>query len=329
MPESKQQLVSIVLPVYCESATIGSLLGDIRSKLSGLGIEYEFVLVDDGSTDSTWAEIEKLQKEYSMLRAARLSRNFGKDLALCAGLEMARGDAVVVMDGDGQHPPSLLPEMIRLWLDTDVEIVEGVKTHRGKETVFNKISAGIFYMMWNKLSGFELRGASDYKLLDRRAVDAYLRMNERHVFFRGMTAWLGFRTAQLPFEVAERTGGRSGWSLFKRVKLAIDGISGFSSLPLQLVTLAGVAFFFFSLIFGIYTLVLQLSGHSVSGFATVILLLLFVGSLLMISLGIIGIYLARIYEEIKHRPRFVVAERIGQGEGSAAAESSARSGSAK
>ncbi len=329
MPESKQQLVSIVLPVYCESATIGSLLGDIRSKLSGLGIEYEFVLVDDGSTDSTWAEIEKLQKEYLMLRAARLSRNFGKDLALCAGLEMARGDAVVVMDGDGQHPPSLLPEMIRLWLDTDVEIVEGVKTHRGKETVFNKISAGIFYMMWNKLSGFELRGASDYKLLDRRAVDAYLRMNERHVFFRGMTAWLGFRTAQLPFEVAERTGGRSGWSLFKRVKLAIDGISGFSSLPLQLVTLAGVAFFFFSLIFGIYTLVLQLSGHSVSGFATVILLLLFVGSLLMISLGIIGIYLARIYEEIKHRPRFVVAERIGQGEGSAAAESSARSGSAK
>ena len=329
MPESKQQLVSIVLPVYCESATIGSLLGDIRSKLSGLGIEYEFVLVDDGSTDSTWAEIEKLQKEYSMLRAARLSRNFGKDLALCAGLEMARGDAVVVMDGDGQHPPSLLPEMIRLWLDTDVEIVEGVKTHRGKETVFNKISAGIFYMMWNKLSGFELRGASDYKLLDRRAVDAYLRMNERHVFFRGMTAWLGFRTAQLPFEVAERTGGRSGWSLFKRVKLAIDGISGFSSLPLQLVTLAGVAFFFFSLIFGIYTLVLQLSGHSVSGFATVILLLLFVGSLLMISLGIIGIYLARIYEEIKHRPRFVVAERIGQGEGSATAESSARSGSAK
>lgn len=329
MPESKQQLVSIVLPVYCESATIGSLLGDIRSKLSGLGIEYEFVLVDDGSTDSTWAEIEKLQKEYLMLRAARLSRNFGKDLALCAGLEMARGDAVVVMDGDGQHPPSLLPEMIRLWLDTDVEIVEGVKTHRGKETVFNKISAGIFYMMWNKLSGFELRGASDYKLLDRRAVDAYLRMNERHVFFRGMTAWLGFRTAQLPFEVAERTGGRSGWSLFKRVKLAIDGISGFSSLPLQLVTLAGVAFFFFSLIFGIYTLVLQLSGHSVSGFATVILLLLFVGSLLMISLGIIGIYLARIYEEIKHRPRFVVAERIGQGEGSATAESSARSGSAK
>lgn len=324
MPDPKQQLVSIVLPVYCESETIGALLSDIRTKIAGLGIEYEFVLVDDGSTDSTWAEIEKLQKEYSMIRAARLSRNFGKDLALCAGLEMARGDAVIVMDGDGQHPPSLLPEMIRLWLDTDVEIVEGVKTSRGKETIFNKISAGIFYLMWNKLSGFELRGASDYKLLDRRAVDAYLRMNERHVFFRGMTAWLGFRTAQIPFEVAERTGGSSGWSLFKRIKLAVDGISGFSSLPLQLVTLAGVAFLIFSLVFGIYTLVLQLSGHSVSGFATVILLLLIVGSLLMISLGIIGIYLARIYEEIKHRPRFVIAERIGRGESEASRSKSAQ-----
>ncbi len=314
MRGSKQQLVSIVLPVFCEAENISALLADIREKIGGLGIDYEVVLVDDGSTDSTWAEIEKLQKEYSMLRAARLSRNFGKDLALCAGLEMARGDAVVVMDGDGQHPPSLLPEMIRLWKETDVEIVEGVKTHRGKETVFNKISAGLFYLIWNKLSGFELRGASDYKLLDRRAVDAYLRMNERHVFFRGMTAWLGFRTAQIPFEVAERTGGSSGWSLFKRMKLAVDGISGFSSLPLQLVTLAGVAFLLFSVIFGVYTLVLQLSGHSVSGFATVILLLLIVGSLLMISLGIIGIYLARIYEEIKHRPRFVVAERIGRDE---------------
>jgi len=308
---TKTPLISIVLPVFCEAENIGSLLADIKEKIIGLGIDYEFVLVDDGSTDSTWVEIERLHGEFSTLRAARLSRNFGKDLALCAGLEMARGDAVVVMDADGQHPPTLLPEMIRLWRDTDVEIVEGVKTSRGRETIFSKLSAGIFYALWNKLSGFELRGASDYKLLDRRAVDAYLRMNERHVFFRGMTAWLGFRTAQLPFEVAERQGGRSGWSLFKRIRLAVDGISGFSSLPLQLVTLAGVAFLIFALAFAIQTLARWYSGHSVDGFPTVILLLLIIGSLLMISLGIIGTYLARIYEEIKHRPRFVIAEKIG------------------
>ena len=309
--DRKNRFISIVLPVFCEAENIGALLGDIREKISGLGIGYEFVIVDDGSTDATWAAIEKQQREFPTLRAARLSRNFGKDLALCAGLEMALGDAVIVMDGDGQHPPSLLPEMVRLWRDTDVEIVEGVKMSRGKETIFSRISAGIFYFLWNKLSGFELRGASDFKLLDRRAVDAYLRMSERHVFFRGMTAWLGFRTAQLPFEVAKRAGGKSGWSLFKRIRLAVDGISGFSSLPLQMVTLAGVAFLIFAVGFAIQTLIRQYSGHSVSGFPTVILLLLIIGSLLMISLGIIGTYLARIYEEIKHRPRFVVAERIG------------------
>lgn len=312
MLDNKLALISIVLPVYCEAENIGALLADITEKIAGLGIGYEFVLVDDGSTDSTWAEVERLQTEYPELRGARLSRNFGKDLALCAGLEMARGDAVIVMDADGQHPPTLLPEMIKLWRDTDVEIVEGVKSSRGSETIFSKLSAGVFYALWNKLSGFELRGASDYKLLDRQAVDAYLRMNERHVFFRGMTAWLGFKKAQLPFEVAERQGGSSGWSLLKRIRLAVDGISGFSSMPLQLVTLAGLAFLGFSMVFGIYTLVMQLSGHSVSGFATVILLLLFIGSLLMISLGIIGIYVARIYEEIKHRPRFVIAEMIGE-----------------
>lgn len=308
---TKTSLISIVLPVFCEAENIGTLLADIRETIGGLGVDYEYMLVDDGSTDATWAEIEKLHKEFPTLRAARLSRNFGKDLALCAGLEMARGDAVIVMDADGQHPPTLLPEMISLWRDTDVEIVEGVKRSRGRETIFSKLSAGIFYALWNKLSGFELRGASDYKLLDRCAVDAYLRMNERHVFFRGMTAWLGFKKAQLPFEVAERQGGRSGWSLFKRIRLAVDGISGFSSLPLQMVTLVGVAFLVFAVAFAIQTLVRWYSGHSVDGFPTVILLLLIIGSLLMISLGIIGTYLARIYEEIKHRPRFVIAQKIG------------------
>lgn len=310
MIESETPLISIVLPVYCEGENIRTLLVDVREKIGGLRLDYEFVLVDDGSTDSTWDVIEIQQRDFPTLRAARLSRNFGKELALSAGLEMARGDAVIVMDGDGQHPPSILPEMIRLWREKKVEIVEAVKTSRGRETVFNKVSAGVFYTLWNKLSGFELRGASDYKLLDRRAVDAYLAMPERHVFFRGMTAWLGFRTAQIPFEVVERKAGRSGWSLFKRIRLAVDGISGFSSLPLQLVTLAGVAFLVFALAFAVQTLIRWYSGHSVDGFPTVILLLLIIGSLLMISLGIIGTYLARIYEEIKHRPRFVIAEKI-------------------
>jgi len=308
--ESGKEFISIVMPVYREAAHIGEVLRDVRTALTEANVAFELVLIDDGSPDDTWTALLKQSQDFPMMRAARLSRNFGKEHALCAGLEMARGDAVIVMDADGQHPPSLLPKIIETWRSTGVDIVEGTKIDRGEETLFSKVAAGIFYWSWNRLSGFEMRGASDYKLLSRAAVDAYLEMDERNVFFRGMTAWLGFSRAQVPFEVATRAGGNSSWSILHRVRLAVTGISGFSSLPLQFVTFAGIVFFAFSLLFGVYTLVLQFAGHAATGFSTVILLLLFVGSLLMISLGIIGIYLARIYDEIKGRPRYVISQQI-------------------
>lgn len=310
MAAPQKELISVVMPVYGEASHIGEVLADVRTRLEELGERFEFVLIDDGSPDKTWAVLEEEAAKHPMLRAARLSRNFGKELALTAGLDMARGDAVIVMDADGQHPPSLLPEMVRTWRESGVDIVEAVKSDRGKETIFSKLGAGLFYSLWSRFSGFDIRGASDFKLLNRRAVDAYLQLDERNVFFRGMTAWIGFQRAQIPFEVASRAGGQSNWSVFKKLRLAVNGISGFSSIPLQLVTFVGIAFLIFSVVFGVYTLVLQLTGHSVSGFATVILLLLIIGSLLMISLGIIGIYLARIYDEIKHRPRYLVSRTI-------------------
>lgn len=311
MANKNKELLSIVMPVYCEARHIGDVLADVKKALNEAGVRFELVLIDDGSTDNTWQKLTELSTTFPMMRAARLSRNFGKELALCAGLDMARGEAVIVMDADGQHPPSLLPQMISKWRESGVDIVEATKVDRGKESLFSKFGAGLFYLLWNKLSGFEMRGASDYKLLSRSAVDAYLQMDERNVFFRGMTAWLGFSRVQIPFEVASRASGKSSWSVVRRLKLALNGISGFSSIPLQFVTFSGVFFFLFSMLFGIYTLVLQLTGQSVSGFATVILLLLIIGSLLMISLGIIGIYIARIYDEIKHRPRYVIAQSIG------------------
>ncbi len=310
MPEKSNEFISLVMPLYREAAGIGGVLREVQAVLAQAAVRFELILIDDGSPDNTWAVLGELAAEFPMMRAARLSRNFGKELALCAGLEMATGDAVIVMDADGQHPPLLLPTMIEKWRETGVDIVEATKIDRGKESLFSKIGAGAFYFLWNKLSGFEMRGASDYKLLSRKAVNAYLQMDERNVFFRGMTAWLGFTRVQVPFEVALRATGRSSWSVLRRLRLAVNGISGFSSLPLQLVTFSGIIFFIFSVIFGVYTVVLQLIGHSVSGFATVILLLLIIGSLLMISLGIIGIYLARIYDEIKRRPRFVISQTI-------------------
>ncbi|MFN0279875.1 MAG: glycosyltransferase family 2 protein [Pyrinomonadaceae bacterium] len=308
--KSEKEFVSVVMPVYREAAHIGEVLRDVHDALVEADVRFELVLVEDGSPDNSWTTLVEQSKIYPMLRAARLSRNFGKEHALCAGLEMARGDAVIVMDADGQHPPSLLPKIIARWRETDADIIECTKIDRGEETLFSKVAAGIFYWLWNKLSGFEMRGASDYKLLSRPAINAYLEMDERNVFFRGMTAWLGFKREQIPFEVAMRAGGNSSWSILHRVKLALTGISGFSSLPLQFVTFTGLVFLLFSVLFGIYTLALQLTGHSTTGFATVILLLLVIGSLLMISLGIIGIYLARIYDEIKGRPRYVIAQQI-------------------
>jgi glycosyltransferase involved in cell wall biosynthesis len=310
MEPERPTLISVVVPLYKEAGNLRAFLSRVTSELATTGCRFELVIVDDGSPDETWKILSEEAPTISSLRALRLSRNFGKELALCAGLERARGDVVIVMDGDGQHPPELLPEMVRLWRTTGADIVEAVKTRRGPESISGRFGALLFYVVLNKLAGVNLKGVSDFKLMNRRAVDAWLQMEERNVFFRGMTAWLGFTHVQVPFEVPKRAAGTSGWSFPKRLKLALTGISAFSSLPLQFVTLAGLFFFGFSVLFGLYTLVLQLTGRSVSGFATVILLLLIIGSLLMLSLGIIGEYLARIYEEVKHRPRYVIASSI-------------------
>ena len=300
-------LISVVIPLYKEGPNLRTLLSDLTTALAQTRCPFELILVDDGSPDETWKVISEEAATLPAVRGFRLSRNFGKELALCAGLERARGDLIAVMDGDGQHPPALLPDMVRLWQTTGVDIVEAVKIKRGRESLSGKLGALLFYVILNKLAGFNLKGASDFKLMNRQALEAWLQMKERNVFFRGMTAWLGFTRAHIPFEVLGRVGGETKWSFLRRFELALTGIAAFSSLPLQFVTVAGLFFLTFSVAFGIYTLVLQVAGKSVSGFATVILLLLIIGSLLMISLGIIGQYLARIYEEVKHRPRYVIA----------------------
>ena len=308
--ETKQSFVSVVIPVFREGVQLSAFLALVRDSLRQCNLPYELVLVDDGSPDDTWRVIVEETKRSQPIRALRLSRNFGKEAALCAGLEHARGDVTIVMDADGQHPPSLIPDMVRMWQASGADIVEAVKRKRGRESLSSKLGALLFYFILNKLSGFHFKGASDFKLMNRKAVDAWLRMHERNVFFRGMTVWMGFTTVQIPFEVVPRSAGQSTWSVLKRLKLALVGITAFSSFPLHLVTFAGVIFLVLSVLLALETLYLKLTGQAVSGFATVILLELIIGSLLMISLGIIGEYLARIYEEVKGRPRYLVRESI-------------------
>jgi len=306
----RDPLISVVIPVFREAAQLRGFLTAVRDNLKQSGARYELVLVDDGSPDDSWSAITAEAKADTNIRALRLSRNFGKESALSAGLEHARGDAVIGMDADGQHPPSLIPEMLNRWKSSGADIVEAVKIRRGRESVASKLGALLFYQVLNKLSGFHFKGASDFKLMNRKAVDAWLQMPERNLFFRGMTVWMGFKTVQVPFEVVARSAGQSAWSAFKRLKLALVGITAFSSFPLHFVTLAGGIFLIVSVVLGVQTVYLKLAGRAVSGFATVILLELVIGSLLMISLGVIGEYLARIYEEVKRRPRYVVMESI-------------------
>lgn len=304
--------VTVVIPVYNEELLIRENVGVIAGFLTQAGTGFTILLVDDGSKDSTWQKLKELSNENNYVKALRLSRNFGKEAAICAGLEEADGDACIIMDSDLQHPPQLIPEMIRLWRDEGYDVIEGVKSSRGNESLVKKVGAGMFYSILSRLSGLDMQQASDFKLLDRKVVDAWKSMSERGTFFRGMSAWVGYNRKSLPFSVGTRTRGTSKWSVLNLFTLAIKAITSFSSFPLHIVTFIGVFFLIGALVLGIQTIYMKVSGMALSGFTTVILLLLIIGSALMISLGIIGSYIARIYDEVKFRPRYIVSERVSE-----------------
>lgn len=305
-----KQTLSFVIPVYNEEATLGECVAALVPRAADTGMSCEVIIVDDGSTDGTWEVIRKMSVPGAAIRGIRLSRNFGKESAIAAGMEFAAGDAVILMDGDLQHPPDLIPLMVQSWRVQGYDVVEAVKTHRGEETLPSRAGAGLFYWLMGRLTDLDLDNASDFKLLDRKVVAAHNRLPERARFFRGIVSWLGFRKTQLPFAVGPRASGKSKWSFLKLAGLLMQAVTSFSSAPLHVVTALGIVTFCISVVLGIQTLYMKLSGQAVSGFATVILLLLFIGSVLMFSLGVIGIYISRIFEEVKQRPRFVIEKTM-------------------
>jgi glycosyltransferase involved in cell wall biosynthesis len=300
--------LSVVLPAYREAEHLAKALSAIRSSVAGIGVSYELVVVDDGSPDATWELLRELATQWPELRALRLARNFGKEGALLAGLDASRGEAVVVMDADLQHPPELIPEMYRLWEEEGFGVVNAVKRERGREASTKRWLTRFYYGLFAKLAGVAMENSSDFKLLDQHAVDVYCRLPERNTFFRGLVAWMGFSQKDLPFDVAARAGGTTSWSLVKLAGLAVSSVVSFSAIPLQAVTILGVGFFLFAIVLGAQTVWIWLSGQAVPGFATVILLLILIGSILMIALGVIGQYVAKIYDEVKRRPRYLVRD---------------------
>lgn len=300
--------LSVVIPVYQEGSHIRNSIHVIEEVLISNQISYEFVLVDDGSKDNTWQELMYLSKNNENITSLRLSRNFGKESALCAGLEYARGDMILVMDSDLQHPPALIPEMVKAWREEGYDVVEGIKSSRGKENKLYQLCAKFFYYIIYKTSDINLGKASDFKLMDRNVIEAWKEMPERAIFFRGMSAWLGFDRKQISFDVAERVNGKSKWSLLRLIRLAVNAITSYTSVPLHCITILGIIMFFGAGILGIQTLYMKFTGRALSGFTTVILLQLIIGSSMMISLGMIGIYLTKIYKEVKGRPRYLISK---------------------
>lgn len=303
-------MLSVVIPAFNEQEMVPAAAGQIDGILSRAGIPHELIFIDDGSRDATWAEIRAESEHRDTVRGVHFSRNFRKEAAIFAGLQAADGDCVAVIDCDLQHPPEKLVEMYRLW-EQGVEVVEGVKTDRGEESQAHRVAAKTFYRLISEATHIDMTRASDFKLLDRKAVNVLLSMREKRAFFRALSSWIGFRTAEVPYEVRERAAGESKWSTWLLIKYALSNITAFTSLPLHLITGCGAASFLAALIVGIVSIVRLAMGRVVTGLTGAVILLLFLSGLIMVGLGIIGYYLGNIYMEIQDRPRFIVSETCG------------------
>ena len=304
-------MLSVILPSYNEEKMIPVAADTISGILERGNIDFELLFIDDGSKDATWENVTKVAERNAHVVGVHFSRNFGKEAAMFAGLEKATGDCCVVLDCDLQHPPEKIVEMYRLWED-GYEVVEGIKEDRGEESGLHKFAANSFYGLISRATGMDMSSSSDFKLLDRKVVDTLNSLPERNVFFRALSFWVGYRKATVYYSVRERTEGESKWSTKSLIKYAITNIGSFSSAPLHMVTVLGLIMLMVAIVFSIISLVQKLTGQALGGFTTVILLLLFSSSIIMISLGIVGYYIARIYDEIKGRPRYIISKTVGE-----------------
>lgn len=308
-------VLSVVIPLYNESGSLGMLHARLSAVLDALPVPVgrrELVFVDDGSRDTTFAEVAMLRAQDPSVRAIRFARNFGKEAAMAAGLRAAGGDVVILMDGDLQHPPELIPEMVARW-QQGAAMVTAVRRSRETDPWLRRQLSRAFYGFFKRVSEVALaEGGGDFRLFDRAVVDAINSLPERTRFMKGITSWVGFRQDEVDFEPEARAAGVSAWSLWRLLRYAVDGLSAFSTLPLRVWSLVGLAMAAISGIYGGWLVVRTLIwGIDVPGYASIMVAVLFLSGIQLISLGVLGEYVGRIFTEVKARPLFLVAERIG------------------
>ena len=308
--------ISVVLPAHDEERALPVMIERLAAQLAA--VAHEIVVVDDGSTDGTWAVLERLSAERAGVVGLRLTRNFGHQSAILAGLSTARGEAVVMMDADGQHPPELLPAFIERWR-AGAMVVQGVRRGRADETHGKVLSSRAFYRVFNALAGVRIpEGAADFRLLARPVVDSVLASAGPLLFLRGLVPWLGYRTEYVPFEVQHRLGGATSYTIRRMVRLSIDGLLGFSVIPLRVSVVAGVLVSLLAFLYLLYVVVIWFtSGEVVPGWASTAGLLSLLGGIQLLTLGILGEYVGRLFISNLQRPHFVVADRTGDGPGAA------------
>lgn len=312
MPRTTAAEISIVVPLYNESANVRALFARLMPVLRGLGTTFEVVVVNDGSTDDTLALLLDESRHDSALRIVDLSRNFGKDAALSAGLAHASGKAVIPIDGDLQHPPEIIPELVAKWRE-GYDMVYAVRRSRDDQSLAGRFFARAFYWLFKKCSEVTLPdGAGDLRLLDRRIVDILNAMPERNRFMKGMFAWVGFKQASVPYDVEVRSAGTSKWGFFNLISFAFSGLFGFSKLPLRVWGFigAGISALAFAYI-AVRLVRTAIWGIDVPGYESMIVTILFLGGIQLLSLGVIGEYLGRVFDEVKGRPLYVVREAYG------------------
>jgi polyisoprenyl-phosphate glycosyltransferase len=311
MTKNPSPLISIIVPAYNESKSLKSFVSSLTGFLDPVYQDYEVIIVDDGSTDTTYALASALTEQDARIKSISFSRNFGKESALLAGLKYSSGSAVITIDADGQHPPELVPSMIEKW-QAGAMIVNAVKNTRGDESKAKKLAAQWINGLISSLGGINVNNSSDYKLLDREVVDILINeLPEKERFFRGLTYWVGFENSYIYFDVAPRIDDHSKWSFNDLFELSITAITSFTSAPLRIITILGLLTLVLGTTIGIDALWSLAHQQSVSGFATIIMTLLIIGSFIMISLGIIGEYIAKIYEEVKSRPVYFIKSQSG------------------
>lgn len=304
-------LLSIIIPSYNEEQLICKTAQIICGLMEKNDISAEVLFVDDGSKDGTWNEIIKVSRKYDDIVGIHFSRNFGKEAAMFAGLEMAAGDCSVIIDCDLQHPPEKIIEMYRLW-EQGYEVVEGVKISRGKEAKIHTVAADIFYSLISMTTKMDLKASSDFKLLDKKVVESLNQIPERQVFFRALSQWVGYKRTTVPFEVAEREVGETKWSVISLIQYAISNITSNTSLPLYIISILGILLLIADFGYVLFVIMTCLAGGFADKIDLIFMVLLFICSTIMLGMGIIGYYVAKIYEEVKGRPRYIVSTVCGR-----------------